>query len=117
MLPTHKQLTLEEGAFGHQSDAMSLSPALLLRYVHLLMPSLLNDSDESRTLLDAIHHFVFRSTRSRDTLLEAELPDELYTVLIGLRRLLRQYSLPTLECSLEEDKKQFLARMEKNLMP
>lgn len=109
MIDTNQQLgLLEDMAAEGKNNILSVS--LVQKLIRDLMPSLLDGSDRSVQVLNAIGHYLLEQPTLQAPALEKKLPEELYLALYGLKCMLsshRNNNLNVVSWSIEENKRRF----------
>ncbi|MCO6491291.1 MAG: hypothetical protein J5I98_22935 [Phaeodactylibacter sp.] len=83
--------------------------------IRALMPGLLSQNEQTASLLDRIHRYLFAQRKLKDTVLERQLPPELYTALYGLKALIKENGLSKAQLILENNKQRFAAFLDEEL--
>lgn len=83
--------------------------------IRALMPGLLSQNEQTASLLDRIHRYLFVQKKLRDIVLERQLPPELYTALYGLKALIKEHGLVRAQLILENSKQRFAAFLDEEL--
>ncbi len=83
--------------------------------IRALMPGLLNQNEETTSLLDHVYHYLFEQKKLKDSGLEKQLPPELYTALCGLKALIQEHGLAKAQLILENSKQRFAAFLDKEI--
>lgn len=101
-----------------QQDKLEHKVLLVPEVVELarvLMPELLNPSEQPTQLLDRIYRYLFEQKKLKEPLLEKELPPAFYTALYGLKSMIKEHGLTKARLILENSKKRFAAFLDEEM--